>query len=130
MGIQTKAAKQHFSRLRKTLRRLAEEIDQLTGPFVSDQPVMKGSVYELKRKCGKPGCRCSEGHLHGRMVHSVSEGGRTKLRVIPRGFLTDVRVMVRRYQRLRRARARLCQIQKEMLRTMDEMVVLRREEMK
>jgi hypothetical protein len=105
-------------------------MEQLIEPFISDRPVMKGSVYELKRKCGKPGCRCSEGHLHGRMVLSVSERSRTKLRVIPRGFLTDVRVMVRRHQRLRRARARLCRVQKEMLQIMDEMVVLRREEMK
>ena len=106
MGIQTKAARQRFSRLRQSLRRLAEEIDQLIEPFISDQPVMKGSVYELKRKCGKPGCRCSEGQLHTRMVLSVSEEGKTKLRVIPRGFLTDVRVMVRRHQRLRRLNAR------------------------
>lgn len=129
MGIQTKAARQRISRLRKSLGRLAEEIDQLIEPFVSGKSVMKGSVYELKRRCGKPGCRCSEGQLHTRMVLSVSEEGKTKLRVIPRGFLTDVRVMVRRHQRLRRARARLCRVQKEMLEIMDEMVVLRREEM-
>jgi hypothetical protein len=129
MGIQSKAARQRFSHLRKSLTRLAEEIDQLVEPFVSGKSVMKGSVYELKRRCGKPGCRCSEGQLHSRMVLSVSEEGKTKLRVIPRGFLTDVRVMVRRHQRLRRARARLCRVHKEMLQIMDEMVGLRREEM-
>lgn len=130
MSIQTKSQRQKFSRLRESLRRLAEEVGRLAEPFLSDKSVMKGSVYELKRKCGKPACRCAEGELHARMVLSSSEKGKTKLRVIPRGFLVEVRNMVRRYQRLRRARARLVQVHKEMLQTMDDMEAMRREEMK
>jgi len=109
---------------------LADELKQLIGPFFSDKPVIKGSVYEIKRKCGKPGCRCARGYLHSRLVISASEKGKTKLRAIPRGRLGDVQTKVERYQKLRRARARLIEVHKKMLRIMDEMEGIRREEIK
>ena len=90
--------------------------------------MIKGSVYELKTKCGKPGCKCAKGQLHHRMVLSASEKGKTKLRAIPRGFLVEIQIKVRRYQELRRARARLVEVQREMLRVIDEMEAIRREE--
>ena len=63
------------------------------------------------------------------MVVSDSEKGRKSLRVIPRGFLVDVRIKVHRYRKLRRARARLVEVHSEMLRVMDEMEMMRREQM-
>jgi hypothetical protein len=63
------------------------------------------------------------------MVVSASEKGRTSLRVIPHGFLVEVQTKVRRYQELRRARARLIQVHRQMLRVMDEMEAMRREEL-
>jgi len=62
------------------------------------------------------------------MVVSASEKGKTMLRVIPRGALVEVQIKVRRYQELRQARARLVEIHKKMLRVMDEMEAMRREE--
>ena len=127
MGIQNKD-KQKFSRLRQSLVQLSNEIKKLTNPFLSHKPVIKGSVYELKRKCGKPGCKCALGELHSRMVVSSSEKGKTRLRVIPHGFLVEIQIKVRRYQGLRRARARLVEVHREMLRVIDEMEAMRREE--
>ena len=129
MGIQSKAAKEKFSRLRHSLVQLLDEMRGLIEPFFSDRPVMKGTVYELKRKCGKPGCKCAQGELHARMVVSASEGGRTRLRAIPRGFLVDTQQRVRRYQELRRARARVVEIHRQMLKVIDEMEAMRREEL-
>jgi hypothetical protein len=99
------------------------------GAFFSDRPVIKGTVYELKRRCGKPGCKCARGELHRRMVLSASEGGKTRLRVIPRRFLVEVEAKVRRYQELRQVRARLGEIYRKMVRVIDEMEAMRREEL-
>ena len=129
MGIQSKAARDKFSRLRQSLRHLVNEMKQLVEPFFSDRPVIKGTVYELRRKCGKPGCKCAQGELHARMVVSASEKGKTRLRVIPRGFLVEVQERVRRYQELRRVRARLVVIHRQMLGVLDEMEAMRREEL-
>ena len=129
MSIKTTRDKKKFSQLRQSLARLANEIGQIVEPFFSDKPVIKGSVYELKTKCGKPGCKCAQGQLHHRMVLSASEKGKTQLRAIPHGFLGDVQTKVRRYQELRRARVRLIEVHKTMLQLMDEMEAMRREEM-
>lgn len=128
MGIQNSENRQKFSRLRQSLRRLSDEARKLIEPSFSDKPVIKGSVYELKRKCGKPGCKCAQGELHSRMVLSASEKGKTRLRVIPHGFLVEVQIKVRRYQELRRARSRLVEVHRKMIRVMDEMEVMRREQ--
>jgi hypothetical protein len=129
MSIQTKSQREKFSRLRQTLLHLGDEIKRVIETFFSDRPVIKGTVYELKRRCGKPGCKCAQGQLHGRMVVSASEKGKTKLQVIPHGFLVEVQNKVRRYQELRRARARLVEVHRKMLKVMDEMEGMRREEM-
>jgi hypothetical protein len=100
MGIQNTTGKRKFSQLRHSLRRLSDELRQLINPSFSDKPVIKGSVYELKRKCGKPGCKCAQGELHSRMVVSASEKGKTILRVIPHGFLVGVQTKVRRNRSL------------------------------
>jgi hypothetical protein len=129
MGIQKRADRSRFSRLRQSLVQLAGEIPQLVRSLLSEKPVIRGSVYELKRRCGKPGCKCTQGQLHARMVLSASEGGRTKLRVIPVGSQVEVQIKVRRYQELRRIRARLGEIHKRMLGLIDQMEEMRREEM-
>ncbi len=129
MGIKTTTDKKKFSQLRQSLDRLANEIRQIVEPFFSDKPVIKGSVYELKTKCGKPECKCAKGQLHHRMVLSASEKGKTKLRAIPRGFLVEVQSKARCYQELRRARVRLIEVHKKILKVIDEMEAMRREEM-
>jgi hypothetical protein len=129
MGIQKKSDREKFSQLRQTLLHLASDIEGLVKPLFSDRPVIKGTVYELKRKCGKPGCKCAQGELHTSMVVSASEGGKTRLQVIAQGSLVEVQTKVRRYQELRRVRARLGEIYRKMLKVMDEMEAMRREEL-
>lgn len=128
MSIQTTTDKRKFSQLRHSLRRLSDELRQLINPSFSDKPVIKGSVYELKRKCGKPRCKCAQGELHSRMVVSASEKGKTILRVIPDGFLIEVQAKVGRYQQLRRARTRLVEVHRKMIQLIDDMEVMRRQE--
>ena len=129
MGIQNKREREKFSQLRQTLLHLAIEIEGLVKPVFSDLPMIRGTVYELKRRCGKPGCKCARGELHARMVVSASERGKTRLQVIPHGSLVEVQKKVRRYQDLRRVRARLGEIFRKMLKVLDEMEGMRREEL-
>ena len=62
------------------------------------------------------------------MVLSASESGKTRLRAVPRGFLVDTQQRVKRYQQLRRARARVVQIHRQMLKLMDAMEAMRRQD--
>ena len=117
-----------LSRVRQSLEQLAQEIHELLRVFTDRAPMIKGTVYEQRRKCGKPTCACAAGELHGTMMLSRSEQGRTKLVAIPEGHLKDWQVLTGRYQRFRRARARLGQIYKTMVSLIDELEAARRQE--
>src|SRR3970282_937941 len=101
-----------LSRIRQSLDRLAREIQGLLPVFTDRGPMLKGTVYAQRRKCGKPRCGCASGEPHGTMMLSRSEEGRTTLVAIPDGYLKEWQVLTRRYQSFRRARARLGQIYK------------------
>ena len=117
-----------LSRIRQSLSKLAKEVQALLPTLVDRRPMIKGTVYEQRRKCGKPNCSCSSGKLHGSMMLSRSEQGRTKLMAIPSGHLKDFQVGTERYQKFRRARARLGQIYKTMIQLIDQLEESRRKE--
>ena len=117
-----------LSRIRQSLHQLAKEIEQLIPVFAERHALVKGTVYEQRRKCGKPTCRCANGELHSSMVLSRSEEGRTRLMVVPPGHLKDLQLLTERYQRFRRARARLGQIYKTMTSLIDQLEESRRRE--
>ena len=63
-----------LSRMRQSLVELAKEIEQIVHVFAERDVLVKGTVYEQRRKCGKPTCRCASGEPHSSMVLSRSEG--------------------------------------------------------
>jgi len=110
-----------LSRMRQSLHELAKEIEQLVPVFAERDLLVKGTVYAQRRKCGKPTCHCATGKPHTSMILSRSEDGRTKLMTIRPGHLKDLQLLTERYQRFRRARARLGQIYKTMLSLADKL---------
>ncbi len=63
--------------------RLLQDLEHFLGVVFGRSPLVKGNVYEMARKCGKPNCVCIGGQLHRRMVLSWSEEGKTRLFSIP-----------------------------------------------
>lgn len=117
-----------LSRLRQMLRRLLQNLDGSLEVAFGRSPLVKGNVYEMARKCGKPNCICTRGELHRSMVLSWSEGGRTRLLSIAPERLREVREKSEEYLRFRRARARVTEICREILVVLDQIEKFRREE--
>ena len=109
------------SQLRKQLQQGQREVGQLLWILKQRPPLIRGSVYLLRRKCGKTGCRCQEGHLHESWVLSVPEKGRKRMRVVPRGRRLMWQQMSERYRRFRSARADLVKCFAEILKRVDEL---------
>jgi hypothetical protein len=122
------SARPRTSRLRQSLLRLHDEAGGLLEVFLAAESLVRGSVYELRRRCGRPSCRCARGALHPVMVWSVSEQGRTRLRIVPDDELAQLRVLTQRSQHFRRARSRLVRVQREMLQLVDQLAAARRKE--
>ena len=128
MQSEEKPSIQSLSRLRQELRRLLEELGHSVEVVFGRDPLVKGSVYEMARKCGKPTCVCTRGQLHRSLVLSWSHQGRTRLKLIPPERLQELRRKSEEYLRFRRARAQVTVICKQMLSVIDRIETLRREE--
>ncbi len=118
---------QDLSRLRLALRRLLNDLENSLKVVLGRAPLVKGNVYELARKCGKPSCACARGELHRSMVLSWSQRGKTRLLSIPPRRLADLREKSEQYLRFRQGRARVSQICKEIVVLLDRIEKLRRE---
>ena len=73
------------SRLRLTLKALLADSQRQLDDLLPLRQLVKGSVYQLQTRCGKPSCHCAseEGPLHSSFVLSWSEHGHTRLRTLP-----------------------------------------------
>ena len=66
----------------------------------SSQPIIvRGSLITLKRKCGKPNCRCADGEPHETLALSYSLDGGTKMVTLRRKDIARVKAALRAYQR-------------------------------
>ncbi len=126
--MQNNRTREELSRLRSTLRGRLAEMRRVLKIVFGRSGLVKGNVYELARKCGKPNCICTRGELHRSMVLTWSERGRSRLLSIPSGRVLEVKKKSEEYLRFRRARARVTEIHREILALMDRIEKLRREE--
>jgi hypothetical protein len=99
-----------YAALAHTLRRLQR----------SDSMV-QGSFYLLRRKCGKPNCRCATGQLHAAYVLTRSEQGKDRLYMVPKEQRAQVRKWAAEYRRYQRARAVLARRHVGLLALVDQM---------
>ena len=111
------------SRLRQALLTLLAEYQQQLEVLLPLRQLIKGSVYDLQTRCGKPSCHCAsqEGPLHTSTVISWSEQGKTRLRTLPPGERSHLRQLAENYRRFRQARAALVKLHRRMLAHIDRL---------
>lgn len=102
-----------LSHLRQQLRRLAERRLALIRSLLATSSFIRGSLGRRSRVCGRPNCRCAQGHLHESVFLSVAVEGRTRQVHVPAGDEVRVAQGVERYSRWRQMLARLTQLDAE-----------------
>ena len=122
-----------LSQLRQELIQLGQSpIDDL-AVFLSNRPLVKGTVYPLRRKCSKPTCRCARGALHETVVLTANLQGKTQLWTIAGDRIPLVRVRTEAYRRFRKARAtfikKAARRRTEMLRLIDAIREIRTQQL-
>lgn len=117
------AAAQRASRQRQLLSELSQQHRQLVESLLGIRELIKGSVYELKTRCGKPSCHCAapDGARHTAPVLSWSDRGKTQLRTLPAKEVARVRRLTENYRQLRQTRAALVQLHRRTLATIDRL---------
>ena len=62
------------------------------------EPMLRGVLFTLRRKCGKPNCRCAGGDLHESPALAYPDGGRTKTMTLAEADVPVVREALERYR--------------------------------
>jgi hypothetical protein len=125
--LQEQEQRQKLSRFRRELLEVLEQLRKTLDVVLARTPLVKGSVYEISRRCGTPHCRCTRGQLHRNFVLTWSEQGRHRMRSLPPQRVAEIRRKSKEYARLRRARTEVSALYKRILALLDRIQELRRE---
>ena len=114
---------QRASHLRQNIRARLADYRQRIQDLLPLRQLLKGSVYELKTRCGKPSCHCASppGPLHASTVLSWSERGKTRLRTLPAADTIHLRHLAESYRRFRQDRAALVKLHDQILAAIDRL---------
>ena len=83
--------------------------------LITQEPFLRGSLVERARSCGKPTCRCQQGHLHRSLYLATRHQGQRALLYIPRALEDTVRLWVQNGRRLHQQLQSLNQLQLDQL---------------
>lgn len=95
-------------------------IDQLAA---FDGKILRGSVIESYKKCGKPGCKCATGTGHG-PKHSMTVNfpkRRPENDYIPLEYVVQVKEYASNFQQFKEIIEQICMINRELLKRREEL---------
>jgi len=116
---------QQLSSLRSQLTQAQQQLAGLLEDCFGRGPLLPGSLYTLRRKCGKPNCRCARGPLHESTVLSYRGGARPQNISPPPEQIDTLRARTDDYRRVRQARAKLVRWQRQLLEIVDALEAAR-----
>ena len=98
-----------------TLRRRRKT---LLRKLPSLEAILRGSLIERYKRCGKPGCKCANGPGHGPKYYlSVSKPGvRPEMDYVPQDLKQKAEEYLENYRKIKIILEELCEISRELLR--------------
>jgi hypothetical protein len=91
------------SRVRQRLSQIPADIGAEVGRMVRVREMIRGYVYQSRRRCGKPSCRCARGELHEAWVLATKVDGKPTTRSLGGGRRGRVQRLTDNYRRFRQA---------------------------
>ncbi len=116
-----------LSKLRQQLWRSHAAIERLLQRLARSRPMVQGSFYLLKRRCGNPNCRCARGDLHEAWVITRKAGRKGWTYPVPPQERARLRQLTLEYRQYIRGRAVLSKRQAQVLALVDQLAQQRLE---
>ena len=104
------------SALRKRRRKLVRDLPPLEW-------VLRGSLTETYKRCGRPNCHCANGPGHGPKRYLVisQPSGHPRRDYVPNALCSQVTELLGNFHRLRASLNEICAINAELLRRREEL---------
>jgi hypothetical protein len=102
--------------LRKRRNKLASELPPI-------EHILRGSLSETYKRCGRPNCHCANGEGHGpKWYLSISQAGRRLQRdYVPNAVHLQVAQCIGNFRKLRETLEAICAINAELLRRREDL---------
>ena len=113
------------SRIRQRIGQLAWQRRAVERVLLERSALLKGTLLQVQRTCGKAGCKCVRGEKHACWQLSASVEGKTRTWNVPRRYLAEVKRLTGNYRRFRRARALWVGLNAQMRKRINEMEAAR-----
>jgi len=115
-----------ISRLRQRVGLIQARRKHLEDNLLRSRAMVRGSFLELMRKCGKPGCKCQRGELHGPNFYlSLPQPGkRSHILPVPPDKVKTVKSLNSQYHDFQRSIAEIRKLSEEI----DSLLLAIREE--
>lgn len=99
-----------------SVRQLRARRRRLARALGDPELLLPGALLRQGRRCGKAGCRCLRGELHGPYPYlAVRSGGRSRLLYLPTALVEPVHRRLESTARLEAALAEIAAINLELL---------------
>ncbi|MBM3709479.1 MAG: hypothetical protein FJW61_03540 [Actinobacteria bacterium] len=113
-----------ISKIRKKIRDLSLERFKAEMELLKDysrKRLLYGSVVKKYKACGKGGCKCTRGLLHGPFYYlTYKQDGKTKMIFIKKNMWEAAIKLNDNYRKVRKLRADISKINKKILTLLDE----------
>ena len=116
-----------LSQLRQTLNRLTKERAEHEKTIMKHNTLIKGSLVEQFKVCGKKDCRCQRGEKHGPYYYLSNKiQGKTQLLPVTKER-SKIKQKVLNYREFRKAREKWVKANASMLHVIDQMEEAKKE---
>jgi hypothetical protein len=114
---------ERLSQQRQRLHRLAEDYAKQAQKSLALHEVMKGSVYQLRTRCGCPSCHCAQpgSARHAAMVLSWGNRKHRHLRALLPADVERIKRLTGNYHQLLRVRRTLGRLHREVIAALDQL---------
>jgi len=80
---------------------IRQMIDGRVRQLSAKGPVLSGSLIQVGRRCGRPGCHCASGERHLTHYLSRAVAGKTQMVYVPVDLVEEVHRWVEEHKRLK-----------------------------
>lgn len=87
----------------KTLKVLKRQKELLARTMPKTLEVIKGTLVEMKKTCGKPNCKCMKGEKHKALYVSQYVKGSPRMLFVPKAQEKRIRQCVENYKKLKKS---------------------------
>ena len=102
-------------RLRVTIFGLDMERKMIQESLLTPRRMIRGSLYHVKRKCGKNNCHCSKEGGHPALCLSMRQDGKAKLVYVKKKDESWTRERIEYYKEFREKMAKIREVNNQIL---------------